>query len=518
VARGPATVTEPPGPGGSLAARAFWLLVAKTVAFLFSFALPLLLVRRLDQFEFGLYKQTFLVIGTAVTMLPTTLSMSAYYFLPRERERQGQVVFNILLFNAALGGVACLALAWRPALLTVILGETPLVAYGPLIGVVILLLVVASFLEIVAVAHQDTRLATVFIVGSHLSRSAMLLLAASVVGTIESLIYAALVHGAIQTVVLLVYLRHRFGRFWRPFEWSMLRGQLAYALPLGLAGLVYNVQTELHNYFVSHQFGATWLAVYAIGCFQLPLVGILYESVASVMIPRVSYLQKEGRRRDIFVLTVQVMRKLAMVYCALYGFLIVMGREFMVFLFTDKYLASWPIFAINLTLIPLAILITDPIMRAYAEHRFFLIMVNVVGLVVFIGIWVVAREHLDLRGVITLVVGVKLLEQLMTAVKAAHILGVRWSDLPLLKDIGKLAVAALVAGGLTASVRVVMLPGTGLLAALMVGGVVFTVAYVATGLALGTLTTDERRRIRRRLERLFRRWPWRRSADHPIRG
>ena len=52
--------------GLSLTVRALWLLVAKILAFALSIALPLLLVRRLSQQEFGLYKQAFLVVGTAL--------------------------------------------------------------------------------------------------------------------------------------------------------------------------------------------------------------------------------------------------------------------------------------------------------------------------------------------------------------------------------------------------------------------------------------------------------------------
>src|SRR4030095_5020209 len=81
----------------SLTIRTAWLMIAKTVGYAFSIALPLILVRRLDQNEFGLYKQVFLIVSSAVLVLPFGFHMSAYYYLPRERERKGQIVLNILL-------------------------------------------------------------------------------------------------------------------------------------------------------------------------------------------------------------------------------------------------------------------------------------------------------------------------------------------------------------------------------------------------------------------------------------
>ena len=76
--------------------------------------------------------------------------------------------------------------------------------------------------------------------------------------------------------------------------------------------------------------------------------------------PEVAYvcgrLQLERRQGEIVQLIARMMRKLAAVYFPLYAGLLVTGREFVTVLFTERYDASWPIFAVNLTLIPLCIL------------------------------------------------------------------------------------------------------------------------------------------------------------------
>src|SRR5208282_6445174 len=94
----------------SLAWRVSWLTFAKTVGFAFSMALPLLLVRRMDREQYGLYKQAFLLVTTAMTVLPLGVPMSAFYFLPRETTRRRETVLNIMLFHVAVGGMACGAL------------------------------------------------------------------------------------------------------------------------------------------------------------------------------------------------------------------------------------------------------------------------------------------------------------------------------------------------------------------------------------------------------------------------
>src|SRR5260370_1243082 len=176
----------------SLTSRASWLMFAKTVGFSFSVALPLLLVRRLDQVQFGLYKQVFLVVGTAVNLLPLAFSMSAFYYLPREPDKRPQTIFNIMAFNILVGVLASLLLLFRPSILTAIFREPQLGAYAPLIGVVILTWIVGAFLEGVPIANEEIKLATKFIIGTHLARACLLVMAALLFGTVRSLICAAM--------------------------------------------------------------------------------------------------------------------------------------------------------------------------------------------------------------------------------------------------------------------------------------------------------------------------------------
>ncbi len=472
-----------------------------TLAFAFSFVLPLLLVRRLSQAEFGLYKQVFLVVGTSIMVLPLGFAMSAYYFLPREPDRQGQVVFNILIFNAVLGVAACLALVLNPGLLARLLNSPAIGPYAPLIGLAILFWMTSLFLETVAVAHQETVLATLFIIAAQLTKTILLVGAAIVFGTVRALVFAALIQGALQTCILLAYLRSRFPRFWRRLDWGMMKTQLAYSLPLGFSGVLFALQNDVHNYFVANRFGAAAFAVYSIGCFELPLVAILGESVGSVMIPRVSLLQKQGARREIILLTARVMRKLAAIFLPIYVLMMVVGREFLVFLFTSSYIASWPILAVNLTLIPVYIVVFDPVVRAFPEHRFFLLRVKILMFVfIFIALWF-GTAQLGLVGVIALVVSANIAERAVVTRRMIKALGITRRDAVLLRDVLKIAAAALAAGATAFAVRLIVL-SRGPFTVLAVCGVVFALVYLAATFALHVLTTDEQQRIRHTFRRL----------------
>lgn len=494
----------------SLTARTSWLIFAKTLAFAFGFALPLLLVRRLNQTEFGLYKQAFLVVGTVSGILPLGFATSAFYFLPREREKRGAIVFNIMLFNCLVGGAGVLVLMLAPQSLRVILNSQALVPYAPYLGLLILLGIVSYFLEVAAIANQEARLATIFIILVQFIKTALLLLAAIVFASLGMLLWAAIIHGIVQTAVLLFYLRSRFGSFWREFDSSVMRRQLSYGLPLGFAGLLYIVLTDLHNYFVSYRFGPTAFAIYAIGCFSLPLVGIIGESVGPVVIARVSELQKQGKQREIVHTIAGAMRKLSIIYLPLYAFLLVVGREFVLFLFTERYLASWPIFAINLTTLPFLVLIADPVIRSHAEHRFYLLKVRAVTIVaLFFALWF-GTTHFGLVGAVSAMVAITVIDRIVEAAKAWRIMKVSWRDAALIKDVGKVTVAVLAAAALTALLRA-FLAGQRPFVVLVACGFTFACLYPVFVLLLGIPTPEERELMRQALARLKRSLPGKRA-------
>ena len=433
----------------SLKTQSAWLLFAKLVGFGFSFLLPLLIVRYLSQERVGIYRQVFLVITNANVILMLGFGMSAYYFLARETVRRPSVIFNTLLFNFTVGGIACLTLYFYPQLIGNIFHSAEITRLAPKIGVVIWLWIFSSYLEIVPVANREPRAATAFIISAQMTKTALMISAVIIFTTVEAFVYAAMAQAAIQTVVLLVYLNSRFPKFWTAFDAAFFREQLFYALPFGLASLLWTLQTDIHNYFVGHQFGSAEFAIYAIGCFELPLIAMLAESVTSVLIPRMSELQSRGDKPEIIRLTARIMQKLAFFYFPIYIFLMITAQTFITTLFTRDYLASVPVFLINITLLPLYILVTDPIVRAYKELGRLILTLRVFIVVGLISALYFGTQNFDLRGMIVIVVVTAVIDRLVSTAIVLRKLNAGRRDLFLLKDIGKIAAASLLAGFFT---------------------------------------------------------------------
>lgn len=433
----------------SLKSQSAWLLFAKTTGFAFSFLLPLLVVRFLTQDKVGVYRQVFQVIATAAAILPLGVSMSAYYFLARDAERRASAILNILIFNFIAGGAACLVLVFYPQLLGNIFRSEEITNLAPRIGVVIWLWTFSAFLETAAVANQEARAGSVFIILAQFTKTLLMTAAVVLFATVEAFIYAAMIQAALQTLVLLVYLNSRFPRFWTKFDFKFFREQLVYALPFGFAGLLWTLQTDIHNYFVGYRFSAAEFAVYAYGCFQIPLIAMLSESVTSVLIPRMSRLQAANDKREMIRLTVRAMQKLAFFYFPIYAFLIITAQTFVVTLFTRNYAASVPVFVINLTLLPFLIWVLDPVVRSYKELGKFLLVLRVFILIALVAALYFGIQNFGLRGMIGTVVVATIVEKFISSIAVLRKLEVKPADASLLKGIGKTAVCAILAGALT---------------------------------------------------------------------
>ena len=169
----------------------------------------------------------------------------------------------------------------------------------------------------------------------------------------------------------------------------------------------------------------------------------------------------------------------------------VVGQQFIIFLFSQRYAASWPIFRINLTLLPLGILLFDPIVRAYAEYRYLLLRIKLAFFVVLlVALWW-ATPRFGMIGAISSVMIIGVADRAVQAWIFARVLHLGRRHLPaFLGATAKLAVSAAAAAGVAAGIQFLML-GSRPVLLLLVCGVVFSIAYLALVRMFGVVEPNE---------------------------
>ncbi len=475
----------------SVSERVAWITVANIIGFVLSFLTPILLVRRLSQSDYGVYKQSFQILTTAVGMLNLQVATSAFYFIPRLPDKKIQVFDNILVFYSMAGLLVALIFTVYPEWATSVFQSPDLVQHIPLIGLAILLWIVSSSLEVLPLALGDARAAAFFTIISQFTKAALIISAALAIPSVHFIIWAAVIQGLFQTLLTIGYIRRSLGRFYQPFDWSLFKAQLKNATPYGVGGLIHSFQINLHTYFVSYHFPPTMFAIYAVGCFQFPLMGMFEGAFVSALVPEMAQLEAKRDYHGIMDIWVSSVRKLALIFFPVFAFFFVMRYDLITLLFTKAYESSVPIFAIFSLNLLLSITLTGPIIRAFADLKFFRLKLSLILLPLLAAALYIGIHYAGMAGAVAAVVIIYALDRLICLIMVQRQLGLASGDLlrftPILKT-------ALITTGAGLAIHLVKQPLAGLhsITRLAVCAVTFGLIFVFAALITGAITYAER--------------------------
>lgn len=487
------------------------LTCASAASFGLSFLLPLVLARTLSQTEFGLYKQAFQIVATLVTLLNLQMAASGTYFIAREPERRAQIALNVMLWYLLAGAVTALVFLCWPQCVTLLVQGRELIPHVPLLGLAVLTGLFAINLDVLLLAVRDYRAVSVSVVAAQLARLLLMLTAALYFRTLTALLLAVIIHGLLHSAVMLHYLRRHFGSLLAPFDRRLFRAQLANALPFGLGGIAGSLIGDLPHYFVAYYFDAAAFAIYAVGCFQMPLGRLLVGSFSSVIEPEAARLVQAGDKAQLIQVWFRTTRHLSLLLAPLCALLFVVRHEFISLLFTRNYAAAVPLFAISLLGVLLFVSRHLNILRAFNEHRYYRLKLYLVLLPVNWLALQTGRHFGGLRGVVAAVVAAQALDVLCSIVPVAKALQVRASDLRQLAPMLRVLIVTLAAALMAAASRHVVQAQPELWRLLTAGGV-FGLIYLPGILCSGALTEAERHEIRLIVRRAGRVARWRRLA------
>lgn len=475
-------------PTESVFKPALLLMGGRTLAFAATFFIPLVLARVFTPAQFGTYKQLFLIWGTAYSIAQLGMASSLYYFLPRAPRLSGPYVANALVFLACTGLISLSALIVAAPKLSRWLSNNELSQYLPWIGMYIGLTMLSMAFEIVLISRGRYLWASTSYAVSDLLRAAVFIVPALLFHQLDWLLKGAVLLALLRVAVMLFYFRGAFGASFKP-DRPLLKSQLAYALPFGLAVLVEIVQASLPQYAVSHLFDPVTFAIFAVGCLQIPLVDFAASPTSDVMMVKMQERLAEGNNRAVLEIWHDTTWKLALVFFPMVAFLMVDSREIIIFLYTARYSASAPIFMVWSAMILLTILQVDGVMRVFAQTRF-LLALNLMRLAIIGGLiqWSLSRFHL--LGAVFVIVLATLAFKGGAMVRMKKLLGVNATDLLPWRSLGGLMAAA--AFGALVVLAVKWQLHLSPLFTILVTGVAYTATYAGLVWRFDLLNESER--------------------------
>ncbi len=350
----------------SFLARAGPLVLARFVGAGLTVCIPLALARALCPADYGTYKQLFLIAQTLSFLLPFGMAQSLFFFLPRAEVRR-PYVGHALLFLTAMGVLAGVVVHALGGVVASALNNPALAEHRLALAVYTGAFVGSCGLEASLTSRGRTRTSAVISLLSDVTRAALLVVPVRLGYGLHTMMTAVAAYAVARWVLAwVVCLRGERGPLFDPV---LLRRQLLYAAPFGAAMLLAIPQLYAHQYAVSAAVTPELFALYAVGCFQLPLVDLLYTPTSEVLMVRLGELEREGKVHEGVNAFREATRRLSYVFLPLAAFLFTAAPEFITAAFGACYLGAVPLFRVSVLGIALAILPMDGVLRARGETR-----------------------------------------------------------------------------------------------------------------------------------------------------
>ena len=241
----------------------------------------------------------------------------------------------------------------------------------------IFLFVNLDFFESYCLGKKRTLAVLYYLTARTVARIITVVIAAYISHDIMFILKAMIAVEAVKCAFLAFFFRRHFTR---RFDAALVKEQLRFVGAAGSSTVISYCNTNLAKFVISITMGVERLALYAIGSYQVPVVGIIRSSVIDTLFPDMTVAGERGRLR--------LWQRANVVFCFMifpvFAVFMYYARPFIETLFTAQYVAAVPLFRIYLLMMLLQCFEMGTPLRTANQNRAF-IFGSLLSLVVDIG-------------------------------------------------------------------------------------------------------------------------------------
>lgn len=471
-----------------LRAGALSLGAANAIDFGLQFLLPVVLARVLTTEDFGVYRLFWLVTTTAMTLSVLGMPQSLYYFLPRSVESKKRLYINqAILFLAISGFLAALAILPGSPLLPD--NVQVLSQYNLLPSAFTLLWIVSNLLDSLPTADGRVFWQAKAIIGLSLVRTIALSGAAMLTGSISAVLWALMAFVVLKFCLLIFYIASQHGLAGPYVKRSAFREQTGYAIPFGLAGMLFGLRGQADQWIVATLFTVSQYAAFSVASVLAPLVALFRQSMNQAFLHRMSKHQADGDAASMLNINNRANVALALFLFPLLSLAFVFADSLISLIYTKAYSQGGDVmrvYAIGMLVLSVEL---HNIMLLLKEGRF-VTRVNFMMLCVCIAGSFIFAQMFGLAGAAVGSVLAVIIDRALTLHRISKRLLLPLTALQDWSALGKILIAAVIGGAMSWLVTPAVIPATtSLIVQLGVAGLVLFVVYAATLFFLGMRTT-----------------------------
>lgn len=353
-----------------LSKQAGLLSLADFTRFFIKTLIGIALARLLSPTDLGSYRQLFLIYSTLSGILMLGFPQSMLYFLPKAGSKEEiKALVSRTLNVISLLALLCAAIIFFSRNFIARSFNNPELSHLLIIySIYPIFIFVTQLYNSVILGLKEPLKSARFIIFSVVCDLVMVLGVAFFTRDIKLIVWAVVVSAFIQWLWATLHLRKFKGSLNRE-TFRGLKGQLSYTIPLGLSLLIGVLSVQLDKLMISSFFTPEQFAVFSLGAMELPLIGILINSVNAILLPHMS-AENRGNLSALYSASV---RKNAILVFPLATVFFLFATEFMVFLYGGIYAEAALYFRIYLLILPLRVATYGIIFQALGKTRLVMI-------------------------------------------------------------------------------------------------------------------------------------------------
>lgn len=360
-----------------LSQQAGLLSLADLLRFLLKTLIGIALARLLSPTDLGSYRQLFLIYSTLSGIFMLGFPQSMLYFIPKAKSAdEVKRLISRTINVVSILGLACALL---------MLGANDIIAKSfsnPNLSKLLVIyclypifIFVTQLYSSVLLGLKEPLRSAKFTIFAILCDLVIVLGIAFWTRDIVMITFAVVISAFIQWLWAAHSLRQYRGGFSRE-SFVGFKEQLSYTIPLGLSLLIGVLSVQLDKLMISSFFKPGEFAVFSLGAMELPLIGILTNSVNAILLPNLSSVDK-NQLSSMYRASI---RKNALIIFPLATVFFIFATEFMVFIYGAIYAESAIYFRIYLLLLPLRVATYGIVFQAMGRTK--LVMIDAIIMLV----------------------------------------------------------------------------------------------------------------------------------------
>ncbi len=362
-----------PKTDSSIANKSILLTISSLLTKLTLMVSTMIITRLLDETAYGTYKQVFLTYNVVLPFLALGLAQGVFYFMPFEKKRVRGRMNDCYAVYLTTGLIYCLFLLLGGSRLIASAYDNPELSSLILISIpyIIMDVAVQSNYAVFNVMNR-VRLYMVYSVCSGFLSGLTLIAAILISPTAKSVVIASVGFKVLSNAVLIFLTGRILPKDESRPDLSSIIELLKFSVPVGIAYMISTLSVNLDSVFVSAMRSTEEYAVYTVGAHELILIGVISSSICVAITPAMRVAVAEGRLERCSELFVTAGRRMATVLVPMMCFFWVWSREFLTFVYSEKYIGAVWIFRVYLVYFLLRISASNQVFASLGVGKYIL--------------------------------------------------------------------------------------------------------------------------------------------------